>query len=153
MEAQYKTRDGRLVFKVDAENQKEIFKQIAFTQEVFEAESECGCCHSKEIRFRVRTVDKHDFYELACGPCGARFEFGQHKNGGSLFPKRRAEDGTLLPSRGWAKWEAPAAAPHGSGRNQPTETRRTPSDGGTGLAPQDQATQTGAVRGAPRRIR
>ena len=103
MEAQYKTRDGRLIFKVDAENQKEIFKQIAVTQEVFEAETECGCCHSKEIRFRVRTVDKHDFYEVACGACGARFEFGQHKNGRSLFPKRRAEDGTLLPNRGWAK--------------------------------------------------
>ncbi len=84
MEAQYKTRDGRLVIKVEAEHQKGLFKELAAAQEVFESEAECGCCRSKELRFRVRIVDENEFYELACN-CGARFEFGQHKKGGSLF--------------------------------------------------------------------
>jgi hypothetical protein len=85
MEAQYKTRDGRLVIKVEAEHQKALFKELAAAQEVFESESECGCCHSKELRFRVRVVDENDFYELICPNCAARFEFGQHKKGGASF--------------------------------------------------------------------
>lgn len=153
MEAQYRTRDGRLVFKVDAESQKDIFKHIAVTQEVFEAEAECGCCHSKEIRFRVRTVDKHDFYEVACGACGARFEFGQHKNGGSLFPKRRAEDGTMLPNRGWAKWETAVQAVHENGRNRANQARHAPGDAGAHLLRPGEAAQTAAIRSAPRRVR
>ena len=152
MEAQYKTRDGRLLFKVDAENQKEIFKQIAVTQEVFEAETECGCCHSKEIRFRVRTVDKHDFYEVACGACGARFEFGQHKNGRSLFPKRRAEDGTLLPNRGWAKWEASAVVPHAKTEDKSIQTGRAAKDSDARLIRGIDAAQA-AVRNPQRRVR
>lgn len=134
MEAQYKTRDGRLVIKVEAEHQKGLFKELAAAQEVFESEAECGCCRSKELRFRVRVVDENEFYELACN-CGARFEFGQHKKGGSLFPKRRAEDGTALPNRGWAKWEPSANTVPVNGRNQPA---------------QSDARQAGAVRGVPR---
>lgn len=152
MEAQYKTRDGRLIFKVDAENQKEIFKQIAVTQEVFEAETECGCCHSKEIRFRVRTVDKHDFYEVACGGCGARFEFGQHKNGRSLFPKRRAEDGTALPNRGWAKWEVSAASVHDKVTYKSTQTGRAAKDSDARQIGETEAAQA-AVRNPQRRVR
>ena len=152
MEAQYKTWDGRLIFKVDAENQKEIFKQIAVTQEVFEAETECGCCHSKEIRFRVRTVDKHDFYEVACGACGARFEFGQHKNGRSLFPKRRAEDGTLLPNRGWAKWEASPLVAHYKAEDKSIQTGRAAKDSDARLIREIEVAQA-AVRNPQRRVR
>lgn len=149
MEAQYKTRDGRLLVKVEAENQKGLFRELAAAQEVFESESECGCCHSQELRFRVRVVDENEFYELACH-CGARFEFGQHKKGGSLFPKRRAEDGSALPNRGWAKWEPAAAAPppnNGSnGRNQPTPMQH----GAEPLSSHRDPRQAAAVRGAPR---
>lgn len=109
MEAQYKTKDGRLFIKIDAETPKELFKRIASVQEVFEAEAACGCCQSKEIRFQVRTVDKNDYYELKCS-CGARFQFGQNKEGGSLFPKRRDEAVAALPNNGWAKYQ-PMTAP------------------------------------------
>ena len=142
MEAQYKTRDGRLLIKVEAEHQKGLFKELAATQEVFESESECGCCHSQELRFRVRVVDENEFYELACN-CGARFEFGQHKKGGSLFPKRRGDDGAALPNRGWAKWEP--AAPSNS-KNQPATMQRPTSV----QRPYREARQAAAVRGAPR---
>ena len=148
MEAQYKTRDGRLVIKVEAEHQKGLFKELAAAQEVFESEAECGCCRSKELRFRVRIVDENEFYELACN-CGARFEFGQHKKGGSLFPKRRAEDGTALPHRGWAKWEPSTNTLPVNGRNQSTQS--PPS--GDVQQPKRDARQAGAARGAPRGIR
>lgn len=113
MEAQYKTRNGRMVVKVEAEDQKTIFKQIAAVQEVFEAETDCGLCKSQDIRFRVRSVDDNEYFELTCTNCNARFEFGQHRKGGSLFPKRRDESGKYLPNRGWSKYEAPA-----NGQNQ-----------------------------------
>ena len=148
MEAQYKTRDGRLLIKVEAEHQKGLFKELAATQEIFEAEAECGCCRSKELRFRVRVVDENEFYELVCH-CGARFEFGQHKKGSSLFPKRRAEDGTILPNRGWAKWEPSANTATNYDRNQSTQSRR-----GTGApAPQRASRQPGIVRSASPRTR
>ena len=103
MEAQYKTTNGRLTFKVDGD-QKVLFKQVAMIQEIFDAESECGICKSKEIRFRTREVEGNTYYELICTGCGANFSFGQHKQGGTLFPKRKGEDGKPLPNGGWSKW-------------------------------------------------
>lgn len=107
MEAILRTCGGRLTLKVQAEKQKDLFRQVAIAQEVFDSETECGCCNSDRIHFQVRTVDSMEFFELICLGCGARFEFGQHKNGNSLFPKRRDEHGALLPNRGWARWEKP----------------------------------------------
>lgn len=104
MEAQYRTRNGRLTIKVSAEKQKDLFTAIADVQEVFDSESKCGKCKSENIHFQVRTVDKNDFYELVCSECGAVFAFGQHKSGDTLFPKRRDSQGALLPDGGWAKW-------------------------------------------------
>lgn len=104
MKAHYKTKDGRIVFEVQAETPKEIFKQIAAVQETFEADQRCGCCQSADIRFQTRNVDDNDFFELRCNACYARFQFGQNKKGGSLFPKRKGDDGALLPDRGWAKY-------------------------------------------------
>ena len=105
MEAQYKTRSGRLLVKVQAERQKDLFRQLATLQEVFDAETHCGCCNSENIRFQVRTVESMEFFELACTACGAKFEFGQHKNGAGLFPKRKNEHGDPLPNHGWKKWQ------------------------------------------------
>jgi hypothetical protein len=105
IEAQYKTASGRLVIKVQGENQKELFRQLSMVQDVFEADDSCGCCNSKNIRFRVRTHEGMDFYELLCQDCGAQFAFGQHKTGGTLFPKRRSDSGEELPNRGWARFQ------------------------------------------------
>ena len=102
MEATYKTRDGRLLIKVQGETQKDLFRELARAQDVFESESECGLCQGKEIRFNVRTVEDNEYFELRCA-CGATFSFGQHKKGGSLFPKKSG-----LAHGGWSKWEPPA---------------------------------------------
>jgi len=81
---------------------------------VFEAASSCGCCQSRELRFRHRKAEKFDYYELVCSECGARFQFGQHQEGGGLFPKRRGEDGSSLPNHGWSKWDGRRASSGGS---------------------------------------
>lgn len=104
MKAHFRTQDNRITFEVEGIDQKAVFKQIALVQEVFDAESECGCCQSKAIRLRVRMADDNEYYEIVCEECHARFQFGQAKKGGTLFPKRRDESGAL-PNRGWARWE------------------------------------------------
>ena len=104
MEAQYKTRNGRLVIKCEAEKPKDLFRQLAMVCDVFDAEDSCGLCNSKNIQFRTRAVENGEYFDLHCEACGAQFDFGQHKNGSTLFAKRRGEGGSLA-NRGWHKWE------------------------------------------------
>ncbi len=100
-------RIGRLTIEAQGETIKDLFRELATADEVFAAESECGICGSPDIGMQVRTVDSYQFYELKCKSqdCGAKFAFGQSKNGGGLFPKRKDEDGNWLPHGGWSKWE------------------------------------------------
>lgn len=105
MKAHYNTADGRIGFEITGDTVKALFKEIAAIQEVFDAESSCGCCGKTNLRFLARKVDKFDFYELACQDCHARFAFGQNLEGGALFPKRKDKDGEWLPNRGWAKFQ------------------------------------------------
>ena len=136
MEAQLKTADGRLVFKVTGETPKALFKEIAGLQEVFEAESSCGCCNGTAIRFQARQVEDFDFYELVCrnNECRARFQFGQAKKGGGLFPKRKDDDGNWLPNRGWEKYVKPgnAASAPSQGNAGPPPPRGIRQDDGRG---------------------
>ena len=102
MEANYKTADGRIIFKVSGETPKALFSEIASLQEVFEAESSCGCCNSARIRFQARQVDDFDFYELACcnQECFARFQLRPTEEGRGLFPSSaKTPMGTSLPRR------------------------------------------------------
>jgi hypothetical protein len=100
MEITYKSLSGRLAIKVSGSTQKEVFKELAAAQDVFDAESRCRLCESPDLAFRVRTIDGNDFFELACRHCQAVFPFGQHKTGGSLFPKR---------DPGWHHWKKEGA--------------------------------------------
>jgi hypothetical protein len=88
MEAQYKCRNGRLLVKVEAGDQKTLFERIAETDQVFDAATNCGICKGADLSYRVRTVsDGSKYYELGCRACKATLSFGQHKVGGTLFPK------------------------------------------------------------------
>lgn len=106
MDATYQCANGRLTFKVSGENPKALFKEIATIQDLFEAESSCGCCQGESLKYQARQVDEYDFFELVClnPDCRARFSFGQHKKGGGLFPKRKSESGDWLPNRGWSRY-------------------------------------------------
>ena len=105
MKAKYKVGD-KLEFELDGAGQKELFKEIANIQEIF-GEAKCGVCGSENIRFVVRVVDDNEYYELRCMDCGAVLGFGQHKKGGTLFPKRKDADGNWLENRGWDKYKPP----------------------------------------------
>ena len=102
MKVIYKAGD-KLEFELDGAGQKEIFKELAVIEEIF-SENTCGLCNKNNIRHIVRNVDDNNYYELRCNDCGAILAYGQHKKGGTLFPKRKDDDGNYLPNRGWHKW-------------------------------------------------
>jgi hypothetical protein len=102
MKVKYKP-NSRLEFELEGAGQKEIFKELATVQEIF-SEDKCGVCKKDNIKFVVRSVDGNDYYEMRCLSCGAALAFGQHKKGGTLFPKRRDENNNWLDNNGWYKW-------------------------------------------------
>jgi hypothetical protein len=95
--------NNKLSFEIEGEGQKEIFKELSAIQEIFSEES-CGLCKSTNLRYVVRNVDGNDYYEIRCIDCGAILAFGQHKKGGTLFPRRKDDEGKWLPNRGWHKY-------------------------------------------------
>jgi hypothetical protein len=105
MKAHYKTRSGRIVFEVEGEGAKAIFKAVSELQEIFESDESCGACQGQNFQYRVRTVDDNDYFEIHCRDCQANLAIGQTKKG-SLFPKRKDADGKPLPNRGWKVWNA-----------------------------------------------
>jgi hypothetical protein len=105
MKVHWKAGGGRLMFEVEAETAKDLFRSLARLQEIFEADTACGCCGKTELRFTVRTVQDNEFFELTCLQCGAELSFGQRKKGGELFPRRNNDTGNALPNRGWKKYQ------------------------------------------------
>ena len=104
MKISYKVNDN-VTLEAEGDGQKEIFKELAMLQEIF-AEKECGLCKSPNIRYVCRTVEGNDYYEVKCSDCYANLSFGQHKKGGTLFPKRKDENNEWLPNNGWYKWNS-----------------------------------------------
>ena len=92
---------AQMVFDIEAPSPKELFKKIATVQEIFDTDKVCGACQSTRVRFKHRTVDDYEFFEISCEDCTARLQFGQLKKGGGLFVKRRDDDGHELPNGGW----------------------------------------------------
>lgn len=106
MKITYTSRNGRLAAEIEGKSQKDLFREIAVFQEVFEINA-CGACgEENNLRFTVRSVEDNDFYELHCtnNDCRARLAFGQHKKGDSLFPARKDKEGKWLPKHGWTRW-------------------------------------------------
>lgn len=104
-------KGSHLVFDLAAENCKELFALVAEVQEIFEADTSCGQCGAAELRYRVRTVDGNDFYELLCSSCQATLALGQTKDGKRLFPKRDKSK-----TRGWRPAYVPQGQPEYAGR-------------------------------------
>ena len=106
MKAHIKSRTGRLLVEVEAADIKGLFQAISEVAEVIDADEACGVCNSNAIRHRVREVEQYKYYELVCESCTARLQFGQLRDGGGLFPKRKDPQGNLLDNRGWARYLA-----------------------------------------------
>lgn len=115
MKLNYTSRDGKMNVELEGSSQKELFKELAAFQEVFE-QTECsavidGKLHkSNNTVFRVRIVDDNDYCELVCVEPGPLFMykkiFGQAKKGGGLFPKwpDREDKNIVLGNNGWHRW-------------------------------------------------
>ena len=86
MKAKIKATDN-LWFDVEAEQEDELFKQIARIQEIFQHNG-CGACGSTNVKFvcRLDTSD-NDWLEITCQDCRAKLIFGRTKKGGLIFPK------------------------------------------------------------------
>ncbi len=97
-------RSGQLLFELEGAGQKEVFERLSEIQEIF-GEEKCGACKGESLRYAVRVIDDNKYFELHCTTCRARLAFGQHKKGGTLFPKRKDDDGNWLPNNGWIKWD------------------------------------------------
>lgn len=107
MELQYTTNNGQFVVKFEAKTQKELWKDLASFQEVFEADHKCGICGCSNLKFVAREADGNDFFEIKCTDpsCSASLSMGQRKAGGSLFARRKDNDNKWLPHNGWHKYK------------------------------------------------
>lgn len=94
----------KLRVEIEGKNQKDIFKQLAQFQSVFE-EPACGMCASDQIQFETREHDGNTFYGMRCRKCGAELNFGSHKTGDTLFVKRVDKDRNPVGKNGWHQWE------------------------------------------------
>lgn len=111
MKLLYTTRNGRMQVELEGKSQADIFEQLATFQEVFE-NTECvrNGKKSDNVKFVVREdAEENKYYELVCQDSDpelryAKLAFGQHKKGGSLFPRRKDKDNKYLPNNGWVIW-------------------------------------------------
>jgi hypothetical protein len=99
-------RTGNVTYQAEAESIKDIFKQLSMLSEIFV--QECGCCHNDEVVFKVRVVEDNEYYECVCTnpKCRAKLSYGQHKKGGTLFPKvaeGKGENRKWLEDGGWSR--------------------------------------------------
>lgn len=89
--------------EVDGKDTKDCFAQLAASVEVF-GQQKCGCCGCDVVVPVVRDNQGNTYYEMRCTNCGASLGFGQRKQDGHLYPKRRDKDGGYLDNGGWLKW-------------------------------------------------
>lgn len=111
-----KLKFGNVELEGEGDTHKEVFAQLAAMTEVFKDEP-CGICKKNNTILVVRRVadpkskgkKEFEYFERRCitKDCGGRLAYGQHNEGGSLFPKRKSENGERLPNYGWFKWEKP----------------------------------------------
>lgn len=108
MELNYRTRTGRMLFKLEAKTSKEMVRLLAEIQGTFESETLCGLCNSDLIQFQVRNPPgAGEYYELVCMACTATLTFGQHRSGESLFLRRPAG----AANRGWKLYRREESSP------------------------------------------
>ncbi len=98
---------SKLSATFEGENQKEVFKQLAGFQEVFD-QCKCAKCGCEDVKFVVRNVQENEYFELRCtnNQCRAKLSMGVSKKGGGLFPKRKDKEGNWLPDSGWTRWNS-----------------------------------------------
>jgi hypothetical protein len=105
MTAKLTLLSGRLLVEASSTDVKTLFREVGLMAEIFEADDHCRSCGSESIRPACRTIDGFEYFSLHCSACGAELSFGQRKDGTGLYPKRKTDDGTLLPDGGWKRYQ------------------------------------------------
>jgi hypothetical protein len=88
----------KTIIMVEGENLKEVHQVLSEAAEVY-AESKCGSCGSGDIVPNFRQVGDDKYYELKCRACGCRLALGQPKKGNGLYPKRKVDPKTKMPTK------------------------------------------------------
>lgn len=104
MKVSYKI-SPRVVIEAEGDGLKKVFSQLADLAAVFACADKCGCCGSADVIPQVREPQGFTYYELACRACGASLTFGQHKEGGTLFAKRKDDHGNPKGKGGWEVYQ------------------------------------------------
>lgn len=107
---------GKFVFQFEAKDDLEVFSKSQHLFELFN-DTCCGVCGCEDITPRMRKskyIDEKskkekecEYYEMVCNKpgCWAKLSFGEHMEGGTLFPKRKTADGKFdKQCRGWKKF-------------------------------------------------
>ena len=94
--------------EVEGDTSKECFDRIADAAEIFNAISRCGACDSQNTAPIVRENKGVTFREAKCMDCGCTLGLGMKKADGSLFPKRKAADGSWMDHGGWHRYQPQA---------------------------------------------
>ena len=103
---------GNVTMELESDTQIGLVDEIIKHNDVF-GNDKCGKCNSDNISFTRRDVDGDIYYEIRCNKCGAKLALSQHREGNTLYPKRKAgkndstglEKGEWLPDGGWVKWD------------------------------------------------
>jgi hypothetical protein len=90
--------------EVEGKDTKDCYTQLASAVEVF-GNTRCGSCDSNRTVPVVRENQGNTYYETKCLDCGSSIGFGQKKQDGSLFPKKKDKEGNWLDHSGWVKWQ------------------------------------------------
>lgn len=102
MKVRYK---GQAVdIEIEGKDTKDVFAQLAGAVEVF-GHTTCGACGVTGATPVVRENGGNQYYEMRCRSCGACLSFGQKRDGGALFPKRKDKEGNWLEGSGWVKFK------------------------------------------------
>ena len=104
MNAKVRMQVGRVWVEVDAGSVKDAIRGISDYAEFF-SHTTCGMCGDQNARPSHREAKGYDFYEMECLSCGAVLSFGQTKEGGRLFPKRKNADGYEIGKDGWHQYQ------------------------------------------------
>jgi hypothetical protein len=100
---------GSTQIEADGTDTKDCFSQLANAAEVF-SHSRCKACDSDNVIPVTREVDGNTYYEMRCLACGCTLSFGQTRQGGKLFPRRKDKSDNWLPNGGWVDFRNKAAA-------------------------------------------
>lgn len=95
---------GKCWIEVEAQSVKEALQAVCEYAQVF-GECQCGLCGSDKVMPCHRVAKGYEFYSMECLGCGAQLSFGQTKEGGRLFPKRKDQNGYEVGKHGWHQYQ------------------------------------------------